>query len=173
MGASAWASRVAYQPNIAAALETARWEAFRAGNFYRSPDELPHARTMTEDQFVAWCVEEYGPQADGEEARLMWRAARIEPNDPDTLLAAQPYSGTHSVIDMTGVADIPSYNKVAPVGDDQLDALFSTRTPSTDAVAAAVAEGKLDLYGRWHGTYIVGYRDDTPEEIFFVGHSGD
>jgi hypothetical protein len=173
LGASGWVSRVTYQPDIAAALEAARWDAFRAGDFYRSPDELPHARSMTQDEFVAWCVEEYGPQADGDEARFMWRAARSEPANPDSLLASQPYSGTHSVIDMTAVAEAPDYNKVAPVSGETLDAVFSTRTPSTDAVAAAVAEGRLDLYGRWHGTYIVGYRNDTPDVIFFVGHSGD
>jgi hypothetical protein len=40
------------------------------------------------------------------------------------------------------------------------------------AVAAAVRD--LDLYGRWHGTYVIGHRDDaTPEVIFFIGHSGD
>jgi hypothetical protein len=89
------------------------------------------------------------------------------------LLASQPHSGTHSVIDMTDVADTPDYNTVAPVPDEVLDSMFSTRTPDTDAVAAAVAAGRLDLYERWHGTYIVGYRNRTPEVIFFVGHSGD
>jgi hypothetical protein len=173
MGASGWVSRAVYRPDIAAALEAARWAAFRTGDFYRNPDELSHARSMTEDEFIARCVEEYGPRAGGEQARLMWRAARSEPDDPDTLLAAQPYSGTHSVIDMTGVADTPDYNKVAPVTDELLDTMFATRTPSTDAVAAAVAEGKLDLYGRWRGTYIVGYQNGVPEVIFFVGHSGD
>jgi hypothetical protein len=173
VGASGWVSRVSYQPDIAAALETARWDAFRAGEFYRSPDQLPHARTMIEDEFVAWCVEEFGPNADSEESRFMWRDARTEPEDPDMLLASQPYSGTHSVIDMTAVADTPDDNTVAPVPDKALDAIFSTRTPDTDAVAAAVAGGELDLYGRWHGTYVVGYRNTAPEVIFFVGHSGD
>ncbi len=128
---------------------------------------------MTEDEFVAWCVEEYGPNADSEEPRIMWRAARTEPENPDMLLASQPYSGTHSVIDMTTVADTPDFSTVAPASDEALDAIFSTRTPDTDAVAAAVADGKLDLYERWHGTYVVGYRNDIPEVIFFVGHSGD
>jgi hypothetical protein len=82
VGASSWVSRVVYQPDIAAALETARWEVFRGGTFYRSPDELPEARTMTEDEFVAWCVEDYGPNADSEESRFMWRAGRSEPEDP-------------------------------------------------------------------------------------------
>jgi hypothetical protein len=173
VGASAWVSRVAYQPDIAAALQTARWEAFRAGDFYRNPDELSEARGMTEDEFVAWCMEEWGPPVGGQQARFTWRAAQTEPGDPDALVATQPYSGTHSVIDMTGIADTPDYFMVAPVSDELLDAMFSTRTPTTDAVAAAVAAGKLDLYGRWHGTYIVGHRDGTPEVIFFVGHSGD
>ncbi|GIH15431.1 hypothetical protein [Rugosimonospora africana] len=173
MGASAWVSRIAYQPDIAAALQAARWEAFRGGHYYHSPDELPEARTMTEDEFVAWMVEEYGPNADGAETRLAWRAARTGPDSPDALAVSQPYSGTHSVIDMTRVGDTPDMFTVAPPSGEVLDDLFATRTPSTDAVATAAADGRLDLYGRWHGTYVVGYRGGEPEAIFFVGHSGD
>ena len=50
------------------------------GAITRSPDELPQARTMTEDEFVGWCVEEYGPQADGEEAAS--RGGPPGPNPP-------------------------------------------------------------------------------------------
>jgi len=46
MGASAWASQVPYQPDIAAALQLARWEAYRAGDYYRQAP-LHEARTMT------------------------------------------------------------------------------------------------------------------------------
>ncbi len=172
MGASSWVSRVAYQSDISAALEVARWDAFRGGHFYRH-DDLPQALTMTEDEFVEWLVEDFGPQAEPD-ARFAWQAVRAgEPQDIDALRAVQPESGTHSVIDMEGVSDTPGLFRVAPATDEALDAIFGTRTPSTEAVAEAVAAGKLDLYGRWQGTYVIGYEDTTPDVIFFVGHSGD
>ncbi len=172
MGASSWVSRVVYQPDIAAALEVARWDAFRSGDFYRT-DDLPQALTMTEEEFVEWLVDDFGPLAEPD-ARPLWRAVRAgEPSDPDTLRFIQPESGTHSVIDMGSVSDVADMFAVAPVPDEVLDDLFGTRTPSTDAVAEVAATGELDLYDRWHGTYVIGYRGVTPEAIFFVGHSGD
>ncbi|MFI1990509.1 hypothetical protein [Actinoplanes sp. NPDC020271] len=165
-------SRVAYQPDIAAALDAARWEAFRNGDFYRT-DDLPQALTMTEEEFAEWLVDDSGPLAEPE-ARPLWRAVRAgEPRDPDTLRFIQPESGTHSVIDMESVSDVPDMFAVAPAPGELLDSLFGTRTPSTDAVAEVAATGGLDLRDRWYGTYVIGYRDTTPEAIFFVGHSGD
>jgi hypothetical protein len=74
---------------------------------------------------------------------------------------------------MTGVGEQPDYNVVAPVPDDLMETIFSTRTPTVADVEAAVLADRLDRYGRWHGTYVVGYEDGRPNTIFFVGHSGD
>ena len=172
MGASGWASQVPYQPDIAAALQLARWEAYRAGDYDRQAP-LHEARTMTEDEYVAWFAAKYGQEHVSRLVRDEWRAAQIDPVDPDSLLAAQPFSGTHSVIDMTGVAELPGYNVVAPAPDDLIETMFSTRTPTVADVEAAVSANRLDLYGRWHGTYVVGYEDGAPKTIFFIGHSGD
>src|SRR5262245_4975929 len=52
MGASAWHARVSYQDDIGAALQQARWDAYRRGDFYReSPNE--EARAMGEEEYVA------------------------------------------------------------------------------------------------------------------------
>ncbi len=171
MGAAEWVSRVPYQPDIAAALQVARWDAFRAGGHSRDPEPDPGLRSMTEDEYVAWCEAEHGPDFGGEVARMEWRAAQVDPVDPDSLLASRPFDGTGTVIDMTGVAATPESGRVAPVTGEMLDAMFLTRTPSTQQVEAMLPN--LDLYGRGHGTYIIGYRDGSPDTIFFVGHSGD
>ncbi len=173
MGAEAWVSRVAYQPDIGVALRVARWEAFHAGRYTQAAEPEPRLRAMAEDEYVAWRAAEYGPDFGGEVARMEWQAAQIDPVDPDSLLASRPFDGTGSVIDMTGVAATPEHGMVAPIPDGMLDAMFGTRTPSTEEVEAAVAADRLDLYGRGEGTYIVGYLDGIPEVIFFVGRSGD
>ena len=172
MGASGWISRVDYQPDIAAALEIARWDAFRSGHFYRNAEELAHTRTMSDEQFAQWVDDEVGP-LNADQIRELWIATRTEPQDPDMLLTAQPYSGTHSVIDMTSVAATPDFSTVAPLSPHAYENVFSTQTPSTEAVAAAAAARSFDLYDRWQGMYVIGYRDGSPETIFFLGFSGD
>jgi hypothetical protein len=162
-------SQVPYQPDIAAALDVARWDAYRAGNYYQS-EPTPEARAMSEDEYVRWCESTEGTQASLEVSEE-WRAAQIDPVDPDSLLASQPFSGTHSIIDMTEVGSEPCEHTVAPAPAEVLDELFGTRTPTTAQVEDAL--DILDLYGRWCGTYVVGHQEGRPHTIYFVGHSGD
>jgi hypothetical protein len=121
-------------------------------------------------------VEELGDDAwepGDTETREEWRAAQIEVNDPDSLLASQPFSGTHSIIDMTGVSATSAPHMVAPVPTEELDELFGTRRPAATAVAAAIENGALAGLERWHGQYVIGYDGDVPQAIYFVGYSGD
>jgi hypothetical protein len=92
---------------------------------------------------------------------------------PDTLLQAQPFSGTHSVIDMTHVADEPGYNAVSPALPEYLMELFGTTQPAVPVVEAAIEAAAMHGFGRWHGMYLLAYADNAPAAIFFVGHSGD
>jgi hypothetical protein len=55
-----------------------------------------------------WNPSDVGPRDE-------WRAAHVVVTGPDSLVEAQPFSGTHSVIDMTHVSDKPDYKAVAPV----------------------------------------------------------
>jgi len=177
VGSSGWFSRVPYQPDIAAALQVARWRTFRSGEYHhRRP--IPEARQMTEDEYVAWyasTLDEFARSMSRnyEECRVEWRAAQIDPVDPDSLLASYPYGATVSVIDMIGVADKPTDDMVAPADDQLLEELFSTLTPSTADVEAIASTYSLDPYGRGRGAYIIGYRDGKPDTIFFVGFTGD
>ncbi|MBV1850731.1 hypothetical protein [Catellatospora tritici] len=183
MGASAWHAHVPYQDDLDAALRQARWNAYHARAFYRvAPNET--ALSMTEDEFVAWSVESqrealleaFGPddwEPDDSDARTEWRAAHVVVDGPDSLLEAQPYAGTHSVIDMTDVAAEPEFGAVAPVPDELLDQVFGTRRPTPAAVRQAVAEHAVNGFGRWYGAYIIAYEEATPAEISFFGWSGD
>ncbi|MEU8007488.1 hypothetical protein AB0B66_40550 [Catellatospora sp. NPDC049111] len=183
MGASSWTSRVPYQQDVRAALEVARQNAYDRGDYYRATPNT-RARTMSEEEYVAWemaelrlsLAEAFGddaPEGDDTMARDSWRAAQVEVAGPDSLLDAQIYSGAHSVIDMTGVAPSPELGMVAPVPDDDLEEVFGTCRPTADAIAAAIAGGNLEDFGRWYGAYVVAHDGDVPESIIFFGHSGD
>jgi hypothetical protein len=180
VGASGWHVRVPYQDDICTALQRARQDAYDRGEFYRQePNEL--ARSMSEQEYVAWGVaqsEGLVPEVEGweptwDEYRDEWRAAQVNVTGPDSLLDAQPFSGTHSIIDMTQIAEEPDYNVVAAVPADELLRLFGTARPSAAEIEAAILQGSLRGFARWHGMFLIAFTDDQPSEIFFVGYSGD
>lgn len=172
---------MSYQDDVGAALQQARWDAYRRGDFYRLPPN-EKARAMGEEEYVAWGiaqtkasvpVELADVEWTGDEYRDEWRAAQVVVTGPDSLLEAQPFAGTHSVIDMTQVADQPGYSVVSPTPQEYLMELFGTTRPTVAAIEAAIEAHAIHGFARWYGMYLVGYAGDKPAEIFFVGHSGD
>jgi hypothetical protein len=96
--------------------------------------------------------------------------------DPDSALAAQPYSGTHSIIDKAGgVAEEVTPFAVAPLTPEQVREAFGTATPTGPQIAEWAERGGEGAYReRWEGAYLVGHRaDGTPVTLHFVGASGD
>ncbi len=86
-------------------------------------------------------------------------------------LRASGADGTRSIIDLDRVADEPDFGAVTAPGDDALQALFGTTRPTREMV-----ETNYDLWEdleRGQGIYIVLYRDDQPDEIYFAGYSCD
>ncbi|GAA2394721.1 hypothetical protein [Dactylosporangium salmoneum] len=100
---------------------------------------------------------------------------RARPTGPDTLVDAQPHSGTHSVIDMVnGVSAEPAFATVSPLAPDNLAYTFGTETPTAGQVETELLIGDLrHERDRWVGTYIVSYHDGRPDRIHFFGSSGD
>jgi hypothetical protein len=95
------------------------------------------------------------------------------PVDPDTAVAAQPHSGTHSIIDMVnGVAAHPSFATVSPLTSAELVEALGTATPSSSQVQAWMEAGGAERE-RWVGTYVISYRDGQPDHLHFCGCSGD
>jgi hypothetical protein len=151
-----------------------RREVYDRGEYYK---ESPSSDLdMTEEQFRASLGP--APSSDGDGlyefsiADWLERKARPVPVDPDTLIAAQPESGTHSIIDMAnGVSASPRFATVSPLTTEELIDAFGTVTPSSDQVRAwIVTSGGRD---RWVGTYVVSYRDGEPDKLHFCGFSGD
>jgi hypothetical protein len=178
VGSSEWYYTVAYQPDVRTALRQLRQEVYDRGEYYREPAEHDSDLDITEAEFRG----RLDPRGDSEgfnDAIVEdWlerkrRRARGAPSDPDTLLAAQPHSGTHSIIDMAnGVSDRPQVATVSPLTDEELRAAFGSTTPTSSQVQARMKSGGSP---REHcvGTYVISYRDGQPDHIHFCGYSGD
>ena len=79
--------------------------------------------------------------------------------------------GTRSILDLERVSDEPDYGAVTALEGSALQAAFGTTRPTREMV-----ETNHDLWEdleRGQGIYIVLYKDDKPDEIYFAGYSFD
>src|SRR2546429_1644774 len=127
MGASEWYYTVAYQQDVGVALRQLRQEVYDRGEYYREDAESSSDLDLTEEEFRA----RLDPRGDDDglnEAIVgdwLERKRLPVPVDPDTLFAAQPHSGTHSIIDMVnGVSDRPRFATVSPLTSEELRNAF-------------------------------------------------
>jgi hypothetical protein len=174
MGASGWAYSVPFRPDMQAALDELRQKVYDEGDYLKI-DPNPDL-SLPLDQFVA----KYDSAHDDGILEAMLEArerfeALPRPTDPDSLLEWQGSEGTHSIIDMAnGVTEKPQIFAVAPITERELLAVFGTVRPHIDQVQIELARGWIGERERWHGTYLLSYRDDgSPDAIHFVGCSGD
>lgn len=98
-----------------------------------------------------------------------------EPASIEALMEANQESGTHSVLDVFGVADAPGWSVAAPLSPEERVRHFGSERPTREQVERSFAEVYRIVQDRgpWTGSYLVVYRDDAPSEIFFFGASGD
>jgi hypothetical protein len=175
MGASEWRYLVPYQADVGTALNQLRQEVYDRGEYYRESPERDADLDLTEEEFLARLGSRDDDDGLNDAIVADWRARkrRPVPVDPDTLLAAQPHSGTHSIIDMAnGVADRPGFATVSPLTSAELITAFGSTAPSSDQVQEWMKAGG-GLRERWVGTYVISYRDGQPDHIHFAGYSGD
>jgi hypothetical protein len=175
IGASGWDYFTAYD-DIAGALAALRQRVYDSGEFYR--EENGGDAELTEVEFIA-SIGGLGDDESGMKEFMLdeWRqeGRRPQATDPDSLLASQPASGTHSIIDIAdGVSEQPMMFTTAPLTDDELMAAFGTTQPSSDAVRAWAATDSISgVRSSWSGAHVITYLDGQPHEIAFVGYSGD
>jgi hypothetical protein len=86
-------------------------------------------------------------------------------------LAAAHESGTRSILDMERVSATPRSRAVAPLAQEDLRRLFGTDRPTHDMVASN--DELFEALERGQGVYIIVYKANQPEEIFFAGYSFD
>ncbi|KKK07398.1 hypothetical protein [Micromonospora sp. HK10] len=175
MGASAWRYRADYQQDVGAALRQLRQKVYDRGEYYRESVEGDPDLELTEEEFGARLDPRNDDDGFNDAIIEDWRERkrRPVPVDPDTLFAAQPHSGTHSIIDMVnGVSDRPDFATVSPLTSEELIEAFGSTTPQSSQVQEWIKAGG-GLRERWFGTYVISYRDGQPDHIHFCGFSGD
>jgi hypothetical protein len=170
MGASGWSYRISYDPDIEAALRRLQQEVFERGEYHKPWVEfwrhrealLAKPRDQLEERERQYLdmLPMFTPDRD------------YVPDSIEELLRNNAESGTHSILDISGIADEPTFGAATPVPDDQLLLVFGTTQPTPGDVEAVVDHfmGKLP---RWEAVYFIVYEGGRPKEIHFVGRSGD
>ena len=198
MGASGWDYFVPYEKNISAALQKLRQQVFVRGDYTvgigASQEELKTmARELAPEldpwlekcREIAACMPEPFKKIYLESAEKFKREALkmgTEPPPPEPkprtieeALEMEPESGTHSILDILRISPKPKFASISPFPRSKLCEYFGSGTPTHDQITAVYESGKLEEFVSepWQGTYIVAYRNGSPDEIFFAGCSGD
>jgi hypothetical protein len=86
-------------------------------------------------------------------------------------------NGTHSILDIQHVSPLAEFGAVCPMPAEELVKLFGTDRPTRKMVEDKLGDHDLVEHPlvseRWQGIYFVVYRDTQPDELFFMGTSGD
>jgi hypothetical protein len=147
MGAHPYWYVVKYKPDLNGALDELREREFRAGRY----------NPVT--PFLEFPIGPHSPSPGPRHATI---AEAFEAAEAD---------GTRSILDLDGVSDEPGFGVAARLDDDLLKELYGTTRP-TRAIVEANDE-LWDHLDRGQGAYIILYRDDQPDEIYFAGYSYD
>ena len=147
MGAHPYWYVVKYRPDVDRALQELREREFLAGRY---------------NPVIPFPDFPVGPSSPAPGARHATFAEAFEDADAD---------GTRSIIDLERVADEPDLGAVTRLEDEALLDYFGTTRPTREMV-----EENDELWedlDRGQGIYIVLYKDDQPDAIFFAGYSFD
>jgi len=147
MGAHPYWYMVKYRTDVEAALQELRDREFRAGRY---------------NPVIRFLDFPLGPNPPAPGAQHATFAEAFEDAGAD---------GTRSIIDLERVSEEPELGAVTALGDEAMQDVFGTTRPTREMV-----EENEDLWEdleRGQGIYIVLYRDDQPDEIFFAGYSFD
>jgi hypothetical protein len=149
MGGCFWDYFVPYEDDVSAALRKLREEVFRTKQYVSS-------NSLEDDS-----------ELDDE-----------APGTIEELLEQESESGTNSILDITHVSAEPEFAAVSPMPPEMLRQIFGSEQPTHEMVEAKRGLPELSddnplAYEGWQGAYFTVYRNGTPDEIYFVGSSGD
>ena len=147
MGGHAYWYTVKYQPDTNAVLQELRAREFAAGRY--NP-VMP---------FIDFPIGPNSPAPGAQHASY------------EEAMEASREDGTRSIIDIARIGDEPEFFTAAPLSDEELEELFGTTRPNLQQVEQHPSFGE-DVE-RGHCVYIVLYKDDVPDEIYFFGYSFD
>jgi hypothetical protein len=147
MGADPYWYVVKYRPDIDEALQELREREFQSGRY---------------NPVIPFLEFPIGPHSPTPGARHATMAEAFKDTGAD---------GTRSIIDLFHISEEPEFGAATVLKDNVLQNLFGTTRPTREMVEAGY--GLWDDLERGHGIYIVLYRDDQPDEIYFAGYSYD
>lgn len=93
------------------------------------------------------------------------------PKTPDEALELADEEGTKSILDINTISDEPDYESASPFDSDELIDYFGTNKPTIKMIKEN-NEFWNDIE-RGMARYIIIYKDDKPDKIFFAGYSFD
>ena len=166
MGASGWRYFVPYQSDIKKALNDLREQVFQSGKYYKREPFWQHTYESEYDD---------APDEDVRQDLLEWlrtMKAMKEPTTIEELFLWNGEDGTHSILDINDVSDMPDFGTISPLSQEELMLYFGTHEP-TKAMVEQKAIEIMQLRKSWQGTYVIVYKDRLPYEIFITGFSGD
>jgi hypothetical protein len=183
MGATGWNYFVPFEENVEAVLQRLRQQVFKEGK-YGSDILAPDRMKAVFEQMLARSPNPEQTRKQMEEAmeKLAQLRQRMPPEPPkpstiEELLEQRAENGTHSIIDIQRISDVPDFAAVSPMPDQRLREIFGTDRPMRTMVESKLGDRELVedplVSERWQGVYFTIYRDGKPDEICFMGTSGD
>jgi hypothetical protein len=147
MGAHPYWYYVPYQKDLNKALQELREREFKAGR-YNPVTRFP--KFPVDDRF---------------------RSLGAQHDSIEDAVAAAAEDGTRSILDIESVDDEPDFGMAGPLEDDALDEIFGTTEPTHDVLEDNL--NCLERLDRGQCLYIIVYKENLPDEIFFGGISFD
>jgi hypothetical protein len=147
MGAEPYFYFTRYQPDLSAALEELRQREFAAGRYNPA---MPFLQFPIDPN-----VATPGAQHDSIEEAF----------------ADAEADGTRSILDLMSISEEPDFCAAAPLPESVLTGLYGTTRPTREMILENM--GFFEHIDRGQGIYIIVYKDDAPNEIFFAGYSFD
>lgn len=186
MGSSPWSYYVPYQEDIGAAFRELQREVFDSGE-YRKPyidigwlEQLDffgasiEERNALYDSYGLTPLREPFEQLGATEFRA-WLEDLNELSQfeslVDLLIVRCATEGTCSILDWIGLSSTPGLSHVCAVSEENLMNYFGTTQPTKEQIE--LREDFWDSIPRGHGFYLLMYKDNEPEEIFFAGYTYD
>ena len=147
---------------------TLRVDVFQRGEYYNDVvDMLAHHRDGDYDPLTSPPRYRFS----GDDLKR-WLSSS-QPETIEDLIKIQGDTGTHSILDIDGIADMPTERMIAPLSEAELVSLFGTNRLTRTEIARADQMTLYTMRQRWEGVYVIVYLRDVPSEIFFYGYSGD
>jgi hypothetical protein len=178
MGSSNWTYFTPHQEDIEQALQDLRRNVFETWDYHRFWLflEVPEEAFDALDE-ISWT---------GTDQHLVEELAQVLaekqihvalPKPPQTIKEAQDRSdaqGTRSILDIERIASQPGMGVATALPRHVYRQFFGTEKPTREMIEQAVTtKGLLDDVMRWEAIYVIAFKNERPDEIFFGGCSGD